>query len=221
MYFEVSSQAGRIQRRRVNGSTNVFVTQFSGPCYGLFIDVANTLYCSLKDNHLVSSVSLNTNSSTITTRAGTGFNGSTMRQLNAPWGIFVDINLDLYVADAGNNRIQRFTANNFTATTVAGRGFPNGLNLSHPTNIVLDGSNHLYVADHRQHRVVRVTSLGYQCLAGCSGVAGSASNQFSFVFSLRFDSYGNLYVADEQNFRIQKLTLTYNCEGRSVVLLLS
>ena len=102
MYFEVASQAGRIEKRSANGSSNVFVAQFSDQCRGLFIDVNNTLYCSAHTQHLIRSVSLNRNGSTVTTRAGNGSTGLAMHQLNYPWGIFVDLNFDLYVADTNN-----------------------------------------------------------------------------------------------------------------------
>lgn len=213
IYFEVASPAGRIEKRSMNGTTNMFVTLFGGSCLGLFIDVNNALYCSVWYRHLVSSVSLNRNGSTVVTRAGDGTNGSTMNQLHLPWGIFVDLNFDLYVADAGNNRIQRFAANQLNGTTVAGRGIPNGLNLSLPTDVILDNDSRLYIADNDHYRIVRVTSTGYQCLVGCSGGPGSTLDQLRKAYSLRFDSYGNLYVADEFNSRIQKFLLLSNCEG--------
>ena len=48
------------------------------------------------------------NSTTTTTVAGTGVEGSSLDMLSYPWGIYVDINLDLYVADSVNCRIQLF-----------------------------------------------------------------------------------------------------------------
>ena len=218
VYFAAASPPGRVEKRSVNGSTNMFVAQFSDQCRGLFIDVNNTLYCSVYSQHLVSSVSLNRNGSIVSTRAGDGTNGSAMHQLSAPWGIFIDLNFDLYVADAANHRIQRFMANQLNGTTVAGRGIPNGLNLSIPTDVILDGSSCLYIADNNNNRIVRVSANGYQCLVGCSRTPGSAPNQLQIAFSLRLDSYGNLYVADEFNNRIQKLTLTSNCEGTSLLM---
>ena len=49
-----------------------------------------------------------TSVATVVTRAGVGGFGSSANQLIYPWGIFVDTNFDLYVADRLNNRIQVF-----------------------------------------------------------------------------------------------------------------
>ena len=219
VHFEVASPSGRIEKRSVNGSTNVFVAQFNGPCTGFFIDVNNTLYCSIGSQNLVRSVSLNRNGSTVIIRAGIGSGGLGANELNHPWGIFVDLNFDLYVADGLNHRIQRFMANEFNGTTVAGKGIPKGLHIAMPTDVILDGNNHLYIADNNNHRVVRVSSSDFQCLIGCSGVSGSAADQLWKSFSVRLDTYGSLHISDEYNGRVQKLTLTSNCEGRSLLML--
>ena len=101
---------------------------------------------------------------------------------------------------------------------MAGRGTPNGLYLTFPTDVILDHDNYLYIAVNQNHRIVRVSSNDYQCLIGCSGGSGSASNQLHYAFSLRFDSYGNLYVAAEYNNRIQRLLLINNCAGMFLLL---
>ena len=82
----------------------VSVMNVTDNCYGLFIDLNSTLYCSVRDKHQVLRKSLLTNAalSPIGTIEG--------NQLNEPQGIFVDANFSLYVADTGNNRIQYFSA---------------------------------------------------------------------------------------------------------------
>ena len=89
-------------------------------CYDLFVDTDNTLYCSMLYFHQVVLKSLNSESNALRIVAGTGSSNSTSTTLNAPRGIFVDINLDLYVADYGNHRIQLFRSGQLNATTVAG-----------------------------------------------------------------------------------------------------
>ena len=66
---------------------------------GLFIDINDYLYCSMRDLHQVVTKPLNSISNQLTIIAGTGCSGSISNMLNGPHGIFVDINLDLYVAD--------------------------------------------------------------------------------------------------------------------------
>jgi hypothetical protein len=65
---------------------------------------------------------------TITTVAGTGnsgYNGdgqlATLRNLNYPTGVAVDVSNNLYIADNMNNRIRKVAVNGII-TTVAGNG---------------------------------------------------------------------------------------------------
>ena len=88
------------------------------------------------------------------------------------------------------------------------------MTLAGPSDVVLDASGHFYIADNRGNRIIRVTATGSQCLLGCSG-GGSTAHQFNIAYSLRFDSHGNLFVADEFNRRIQKCSLIHNCQGQS------
>jgi len=74
-------------------------------CNGLFIDIYENLYCSIQMHHRVDKKWSN---GTTTIIAGTGRYGSELDMLMWPCGIFVDTNLDLYVADFGNNRINYF-----------------------------------------------------------------------------------------------------------------
>ena len=214
IYFEKKLSPGQIQRRSINGSSSTNVTNFNSSCYGIFIDINNTLYCSLQHLDKIEMASLNGNPTTTTLRAATGVQGNASNQLHAPWGIFVNINFDLYVADAWNNRIQLFPLGKTNGTTVAGRGTPTGLSLNWPTDIILDGNDYLYIADNHAHRIILVTSTSYRCLVGCSSGSGSGANQLNNPYSLRFDSYGNLYVAEENNARIQKFVFVSNCPGK-------
>jgi sugar lactone lactonase YvrE len=150
----------------------------------------------------------------VITEAGTGSWESQSNELSKPWGIFVDIDFNLYVADTGNNRIQRFQQGQLNGTTVAGNRIPNNLTLNHPTDVIVDADGFLYIADNDNHRIIRAGPNEFQCIAGCTGKNGSASNELKKAYALRFDSDGNLYVADEFNDRIQKFSLATNSCGK-------
>jgi hypothetical protein len=180
-------------------------------CIDVFVDINDTLYCSMFDLHQVVTKSLNSDSNAFSIVAGTGFAGPTSNMLNHPYGIFVDINFDLYVADRDNHRIQLFQLEQSNRTTVAGSGSsPATIPLNGPTGIVLDADKYLFIVDSNNHRIVRSGPTGTQCLVGCPGVKGSASNQLDGPLSLSFDSYGNMFVTDWYNDRIQKFLLTTN-----------
>ncbi|CAF1470214.1 unnamed protein product [Adineta ricciae] len=177
-------------------------------CYSLFVDNNNNLYCSVSARHQIITKSLTSNSNTTTVVAGTGCNGSTPNMLNGPWGIFVDTNLDLYVADCYNNRIQLFQPDELNAITVAGNESLNvTVSLYRPTGILLDGDNNLFIADAGNNRIVGSGPNGFRCIVGCSGTVGIASNQLHYPSSISFDTYGNIFVTDYLNNRIQKFIL--------------
>ena len=209
IYFNVDI-TGVIYKTYSYKNTTDFVIQFEDNCYGLFIDINNVLYCSVRKKHRVDSKSLDNNSSAVKIVAGTGTNGFASNQLHLPWGIFVNTNLELYIADANNHRIQLFKPNQLNGTTVAGNKTPNGLTLKFPTDVILDADGHLFIADNQHFRIIRANLHDYYCVAGCSNGPGSAAHQLNVTYSLRFDSQGNIYVADEWNKRIQKFVLATN-----------
>ncbi|UJR19279.1 hypothetical protein I4U23_022408 [Adineta vaga] len=79
------------------------------------------------------------------TVAGNGSQGSTLDALNSPCGIFVDINLNLYVADSLNHRIQMFSRGHLHGITIAGSTSVNTtIGLNHPKDLEgvgMDGCN--------------------------------------------------------------------------------
>ncbi|CAF1185851.1 unnamed protein product, partial [Adineta steineri] len=195
-----------------NTNNSVSVMNVNEACFGLFIDINDTLYCSLVYYNQVIKKWLNDNTNTSIIAAGTSGSGSAPNAFNGPRGIFVNINFDLYVADANNNRIQLFHSGQLNGTTVAGNGSTNfTISLSGPTGIVLDANNYLFIVDSVNNRIVGSGPNGFQCLVGCSQVAGSASNQLNHPLALSFDSSGNMYVTDQNNNRIQKFDLLTNC----------
>jgi hypothetical protein len=187
--------------------TNTFVTVMNGNslCVGLFVDNNDTLYCSMYALHRVVKRSLNDPDMTsVIIAAGTGSPGSAFNELNEPFGIFVDVNSDLYVADCRNNRIQLFQSGELNGITVAGSTSPNPtINLNCPTGIVLDAENNLFVVDNGNHRIVGSGLNGFRCLVGCNG-QGSQSNRLNGPISFSFDRSGNMFVTDRSNSRIQK-----------------
>jgi DNA-binding beta-propeller fold protein YncE len=169
----------------------------------------------MHDLHQVVKRWLSDNATTLTTVAGTGNCSSASNMLCGPYGIFVDTNFDLYVADCRNNRIQLFRSGQLTATTVAGiSSSTTTISLICPTGIVLDADKYLFIVDNDNHRIVGSSLNGFRCLVGCSGSYGSASNQLSYPFSLSFDSYGNIFVTDQDNNRTQKFLLSTNSCGK-------
>ncbi|CAF3641687.1 unnamed protein product [Adineta steineri] len=191
--------------------TNIFVTimNVSAQCAGLFADINNTLYCSMLFHHQVVKRSLNDSvMASNRVAAGTGSLGKASNQLNFPFGIFVDVNFDLYVADTSNDRVQLFQPGESNGITVAGETSLNPtVTLSSPTGIILDAEKYLFIVDQNRNRIVGSDLNGFRCLVGCHEVEGLQSNQLSEPFSFGFDRSGNMFVTDQWNHRIQKFLL--------------
>jgi len=176
---------------RENETWTSVMMNVTSTCYAIFIDIYESLYCSILDKHRIHKKW--PNGTTITVA------GSELNTLNHPWGIFVDINLDLYVADFGNNRIQLFRRNQRNGITVAGNGSAKlTIELFHPTGIVLDGDRHLFIVDHGNNRIIGSDENGFRCI----------NDKLSSPVIMSFDSYGNIYVTDSGNNRVQKMSLS-------------
>ncbi len=211
IYFADQGPNARVHKWTFSTNTWTPIMDVDERCFGLFVDINNTLYCSIAARHQVVKKWLNDNANTSSIAAGTGVVGSTSNTFNSPYGIFVDTNFDLYVADYGNHRIQLFRSGQLNATTVAGTGSPDTtITLFAPTGIILDADKYLFIVDKRNNRILRSGPTGFRCIAGCSTSSGQSSNQLSSPETLSFDSYGNIFVADSGNDRIQKFLLSTN-----------
>ena len=198
-----------------NGNARVgVVMNVTALCFGLFIDSSQNLFCSMADEHRVSSVSLNTTSITPIVVAGTGTAGSAQNMLSSPNGIFVDVNLGLYVADCNNDRVQLFAGGSLYATTVAGTGSTGTISLNRPTDVVLDGNNYLFIVDGGNNQIVADGPYGFRCIAACSGYWGGSPDRLGSPQSLAFDNHGNIYVADHGMQRMQKFLVIDNPCGK-------
>ena len=151
---------GQIERWTLN-RTQLSSAVFPGSyCLGLFVDVDNHLYCSSYYGNQVLRQSLTNSSSVWTIVAGNGFRGSTGEMLNIPQGIFVTIDLDLYVADSSNHRVQLFRSEQGNGTTVAGRWSTGTIELSLPVGVVVDADGYLFIVDLGNHRILGSDRIG-------------------------------------------------------------
>jgi hypothetical protein len=211
IYIDNGAVNNRVDQWILNGTSSVVGMYSNSTCYDFFVDIYDNLYCSINSLHVVMKRSFNNDPYTLTIAAGTtGTNGSGPYMLNGPRGIFVDTKFNLYVADCGNNRIQLFQLNQLNGTTVLQNATIEAITVNCPTALVLDASGYLFITDYNNHRIIATGPTGLQCIVGCSGYGGSAANELYYPRSLNFDSYGNLYVTDTGNQRIQKFVLATN-----------
>jgi secreted PhoX family phosphatase len=83
-----------------------------------------------------------------------------------------------------------------------------------PSGVAVDSAGNVYVADQHNHTIRKVTADGVvTTLAGTAGMSGSADGtgaaaRFNQPTGAAVDSAGNVYVADQLNSIIRKVTPT-------------
>ncbi len=163
----------------------------------------------------------------ITTVAGSGvigFSGdggpATSASLGAVMGVYKSSAGDIYIQDDGNNRIRKVNSLGIITTfagggtstadgipaTAASIGFHgNGVITEDPTG------NILFVDNHRIRKVDLSTGIISTIAGGLtwgfSGDGGPATAALlNSPVGLAYDASGNLYVGDEDNYRIRKIS---------------
>lgn len=206
---------GQIEKWPLNATESTIVINISSACYGLFVDLVNNLYCSLGDEDQVVKQSLDVGEKVSrTVVAGNGSCGSDSNVLCKPWGIFVTVKRDLYVADCYNDRIQLFKLGHSTGITVVGNTEFFTIHLDCPTDILVDANGYLFIVDRTGSRIIGSNSNGFYCAVGCSNVELKVSDLLDGPVSAAFDVYGNFFIADTYSHRIAKFMLVKNTDGK-------
>jgi sugar lactone lactonase YvrE len=154
-----------------------------------------------------------------TGRAGFSGDGgdATEAQLHAPWGLAVDGEGALYIADSGNHCVRK-VARDGKITTVAGTG-TRGLSgdegpataarLNQPLGLAVDSQKSLFIVDSHNHRVRRVAPQGTitTVFGGGAGDGGAAPTSSAYSpAGIAIDRSGNLLIADSFHHRVWKLS---------------
>jgi hypothetical protein len=202
---------------------------------GITVDNTTTptrLYLADYNLNVIQSTSAVAGPVTLTTIAGlsgsagaTNGNGTAAR-FNGLEGIVIDSSGNLFAADSVNNGIRKITSPSSTAavTTFAGTLGTSGMTdatgasalFYSPRGMAIDNSNNLFVTDAFNHTIRQITSSGVvTTIAGFAGTTGTADGtgsaaRFNYPFAVAIDSATpqNLYVSDEANHAIRKLTFS-------------
>ena len=197
---------------------------------GIAFDVAGNLYIADNTNHRIRRAASG-GSHTISTIGGTGqgsFCGdggaATSACFDFPIGIVADgaNPPNIYIADSTSDRVRKISSAG-VVTTFAGTGvstfcgegaLATAACLSSPRGLAFGPGGDLYIADalHNRIRVVNSITNIITTYAGTSapgsycGDGGLATNAcLSHPRGIKFDSAGNLFIADENNNRIRRV----------------
>jgi hypothetical protein len=87
--------------------------------------------------------------------------------------------------------------------------------MSYPTGVAIDNNGNVYIADNNSNRIRKVNTLGIITTIAGTGTAGfsgdggpATSAQLNGPYGVAVDAIGNLYITDDLNYRIRKVSQT-------------
>jgi RHS repeat-associated protein len=158
---------------------------------------------------------------------------ATSATMNAPQSASVS-STTLYTADTGNNRVRQvnssgtisaYAGNGYTLAQTGNGGAAIDAGLATPEGEVFDAAGDVFIADSANNRIQEIVATTHsqfgismtagdvytiagnaQGASGSSGDGGKATSGYlNSPESIASDSAGNLYIADTNNCRIQKV----------------
>lgn len=205
------------------GSTDAAgaAARFNTPA-GVAVDDGGNLYVADSGNHTLRQV---TPGGVVTTFAGEAGNAGSadgtgsVARFNCPCAVAVDGGRNLYVTDQLNHTLRKVTPL-ADVTTLAGLGASPGsadgngaaARFNEPAGVAVGASGNVWVGDAGNHTLRLVTLAGdVSTFAGSAPGFGSADGaaetaRFYYPGDVAADGAGNIYVADQQNQTIRKIT---------------
>jgi DNA-binding beta-propeller fold protein YncE len=119
----------------------------------------------------------------------------------------VDASGKVYVADARNQRIQKFSGDGQFIRQWGGQGDAPG-QFERPSGLAVDGEGNIFVADYELDRIQKFTPDGEYLMQW--GSPGKNAGQFNSPTGIVIDSRQNIFVTDTYNHRVQKFDLQGN-----------
>ncbi len=157
----------------------------------------------------------------VTTLAGAGYTGvengqATQATFSDPFGVAIDSDGNVLVADAGEcNCIRRLTPQGQIETLAgSGEGFADGkardAKFNTPSAIAIDDDDNLILADTSNNRIRKLDKKGNVTTIAGSGAVGlkdgkASEAMFDSPVGIAVDDDNNIYVADTYNDCIRKI----------------
>ncbi len=189
---------------------------FSGPVSAAF-DSGGNMFIADMDGETIRKI---TPDGTVSTFAGSGILGytdnvGTAATFNKPFGLAIDKNDNIYVAEVGNHTIRKITPGG-AVSTLAGNGYSGqadgtgtAAQFNAPRYLAVDAAGNVYVSDGDNSAIRKVTPAGVvtTIAGGLPGVPPALSD-IGTPGGLRITAAGNIYFASLTKNKIFEITST-------------
>ncbi|RZL18993.1 MAG: hypothetical protein EOO89_04640 [Pedobacter sp.] len=209
-----------IKKINKDGTVITLATRSLNRPSGIAVDKNGTIYVADCFNHRIVKILPNGSFKVI---AGTGYPGSSDNRIGSlasfryPVSVAVGEDGNVFVADEGNNKIRKISAEG-DVTTLAGDGQPGSTDnsngklarFSQPNGLTVDRSGNVYVADQLNHKIRKISPTGSVSTFAGTGIAGfNNSSRLLATFNnprgITIDAIGNIYITDVGNQLVRKI----------------
>ena len=227
MLYVIQGESSHNQNRinRVSMKTGAVTLMYEYGVYnhskGLCSDADGNLYVS--EDHSVYKIITATGERILFAGGGGttfGFVDGTGSEARFMWPghMVIDTSGNIYMAEGGNHAVRKITPAGVVTTVAGGTegnadGIGTAASFNVPHGITIGPDGHLYVSDMASHTIRKIT-LPEGVVTTIAGIAGTIGNDngsgsnatFRVPHGLAFDAFGNLYVADQGNYQIRKIS---------------
>ncbi|MDZ7262748.1 MAG: NHL repeat-containing protein [candidate division KSB1 bacterium] len=131
--------------------------------------------------------------------------GSERGQFKEPQALSIDLEGNIYVADTGNNRLQKFDARGNFIKEVGGFGWEKE-QFHRPLDVCARSALDVFVADYHNQRIERYDRNLNYISSLYSDEALPEKLQFGRPCGLGFSGHRELFIVDDENHRILKIS---------------